>query len=133
MANPYVLLALVLAWGASCGLAYYKGGEHREAAIIAAAAKDASDAQARADAAAAENERRKAERAERDRTRDEEVNTYVTTDDARAACFDAAGFELFNGAGSAVPVPGGGSSSVPPPAAEGAGEHARRRAPGSPR
>jgi hypothetical protein len=112
---------------------YDLGGDNRENAIAVQQAKDQAAAQERANKAASENARRKQEREARERAREEEVNAYVETDAARAECFDADGYELFNGAGSAVHVPGGRHARVPPRPAQGAREHAGRDPAGAPR
>lgn len=114
MPNPYVLLALVLAWGASCAAAYYKGGEHRENALIAERAERArEDAERQAKVAAIAAKRRADGRAI-DNALDDEVYRYVANDAARAACFDDDGLQLFNANAAGVPVRGHGSRAAVP-------------------
>lgn len=127
--NPYVLLALVLAWGASCGLAYYKGGEHREDAITAERARLTQEDRDRAARLAEIVAGKKADNRANNRAIENEVSRYAATDPARAACFDDDGLRLFNAAARGVPVSGGGPAAVQPRTADREGRDARRRHP----
>lgn len=128
--NPWILLALVLAWGGSCALAYHKGGEHREHALIAErAAQQAEDADRLAKIAAI-HARKRTEGRRINQALDDEVYRYVSSDPARADCFDADGLQLFNAiAGGTLPLPGGRArAGLPAPAAAGQERQPRRGA-----